>query len=283
MNILCTLYISGGKVGTLVSIPRTDLGTTITDLHGICATQQSVRFGAHDSIIILTDQGTGPRVDLQLIESKVVDEPLRVISSNDYVIVMDDTVLYKDKVYTSYGKIPAETHWKVIPRADTNDVVSYKSTGEIDDLFLREGYTRELKDAKYIVVPPDWDSLSHSCTPYDLLIKEESNGVYTSFSGRNLTIDKPASVDGRYIYISHLPVLEGTYTYPPFTYNMDTLVYKYDVLQSRLQHYGAMKVDSLCVSMLSLAERLSGAKNQYKACSLYEDIVSILDKARKIE
>lgn len=283
MNVLCTLYISGDKIGTLVSIPRTDIGSIINDLSNIPSVQPSVRFDSYDSIIILTDQGIGNRVDLQLVDSKVVDEPLRTISSNEYMIVMDDMVLYKDKVYRSYGKIPQQTHWMVIPKIDTINIIDYKSTNDVDDMFLREGYARELRDAKYIVVPPDWNNLSASCTPYDLLIKEMKDRVYTSYSGRSFIIDNPLSIEDRYVYISDIPELDGVCVYPPFTYNMDTLLYKYDILQDRLQHYGMMKVDSLCVSMISLSQRLKSVKNQYKACSIYDDVVSILEKAKRMD
>lgn len=298
MNILCTLYISSKKLGTIISLPRNiesiaslkqDLSTKVTT--GSNDTTSTIRFNSPNNILILTDQGLGPRVDLQFSESKVVDEALRRLSSNEYIVLTDKAVMHGGKMYQTFGNIPSQCHWRAIPFVKLDDIIDYKSTGEIDDMFLREGYARELKEAVHILVPPDWDALSPLCTPYDLLIKKIDNSssenkkdtVFIPFSGRIGIIPESGQINGRYIYLDTMPRFEGTCIYPAFTYNMETLIYKYGVLQDRLEVHGSMKVDSVCASMRSIAQRLKDVKNQFMACSVYDDVVAILEKARKME
>lgn len=297
MNILCTLYISNKKLGTVISLPRNidSVASLKQELSAksplsIGDSNPVVRFPSN-SILVLTDQGSGPRVDLQLLESKVVDEPLRKLSSNEYIIITDKAVMHGGKMYQTFGNLPAQCHWRAIPFVKVDDIVDYKSTGEIDDMFLKEGYARELKEATHILIPPDWNALSPSCTPYDLLIKRTdsvSSGnikdlIFHPFSGRRGIIPEPYQIDERYVYLDSMPKFEGPCSYPPFTYNLETLIYKCAVLQDRLEEYGTMKVDSVCASMRSIAKRLKEVKNQYMACSVYDDVVAILEKARKME
>lgn len=299
MSSLCTLYINGKKLGTVISIPRstdsvTSLKQEITASSSISHTSsiQPMRIGT-GNILILSDQNLGPRLELVLVEKKVADEPLRKLSSTmEYIIVTDKVVIYKDNIYQPLGDalIPAICHFKAIPYIKMENIIDYKSTGEIDDVFLREGYAKELKESTHILVPPDWDSFSATCTPYDLLIKKvdglsnraATKPIFTHFSERKADIPEGYEIDGRYIHISSIPRFEGICKYPPVTLNMETLFYKYDVLQERLQVYGSNKVDSIYASMRAIAERLKQVPNQFLASSVYDDIVSILDKARSM-
>lgn len=299
MNILCTLYISNKKLGTIISIPKNieSVSTIKQDLSSkvvspITDTISSVRFSSPNSILVLTDEGSGPRLDLQSLEEKVVDTPLRKLSSNEYIVTTDKAVMHKDKMYKFFGNLPTICQWKAIPFVKTAEIIDYKSTGEIDDLFLKEGYAKELKEASHILVPPEWEDLSQTCTPYDLLIKKvdglsnrsNSDGVvFHSFSERKGEIPEPYEINGRYILLTSTPRFEGTYKNPPFTYNIDTLVFKCGVLQDRLQAYGATKVESVCASMRSLGQRLKDVNNQFQACSVYDDVVTILEKAKNMD
>ena len=298
MNILCTLYISNKKLGTVVSLPRNmeSIANVKHDLTSKVVSSSTdpspIRFGSGSNLLILTDQGTGPRIDLQSLETKVVDEPLRKLSSNEYVVITDKMIMYKDKMYQFFGTLPSQCQWRAIPMVKIDDVIDYKPVADIDEQFLREGYAKELRDAAYILVPPDWDNLSPECTPFDLLIKkadgisDRSEGKdvkFHPFSGRKGIVEEPYEIEGRYIFLTSLPVFEGECKYPPFTYNVESLFMKCSLLQDRLQVYGENKVESVCASMRSLAQRLKNVNNQFMACSVYDDVVSILEKAKTMD
>lgn len=292
MNILCTLYISNKPLGTIVSVPRdTEDISTISKELSSKSTDSSVRFGNSDNILILVDKGSGSRINLQLMESKVVDEPLRKLSSNDYIVITDRVVMYHDKMYQFFETLPAQCMWKALPHMKIDEIIDYKPTCEVDELLVKEGYSKELKSASYILVPPDFDDFSAVCTPYDLLIKSidglsnrspDKEISFNTYSGRKGTIPEPYNIDGRYIYLESTPKFEGACKYPPFTYNMNILISKYDIMQNRLNNYGRDKVESACSSMRSLCSRLSDVENQFMAASVYEDVVAIHEKAKKM-
>jgi len=263
---------------------KQDIETNVVD--------SSVRFSREDNVLILTDQGTGPRVDLQSLDTKVVDEPLRKLSSNEYIVIADKVIMYKDKIYQFFGVLPSSCQWKAIPMVKFDEIIDYKSKHDVDELFLKEGYAKELRDASYILVPPDWDDLSPGCTPFDLLIKkmdglsnraEQTSINLHPFSGRKGELKESYVIDGRYMYLESLPEFEGSCKYPPFTYNIESLFAKYDLLQERLQAYGGNKVESVCASMKSLSQRLRNVSNQFMACSVYNDVVEILEKAKNMD
>lgn len=282
MNIVCTLYVSTKKLGTLIAIPpnTTSIEPIKKDIMSRSSSDVSqVRVISERSIFILTDVGTGPRIDLQLLDTLSVDEPLRKLSSNEYIIITDKHIMIKDKIYQTFSPLSSSCHWKAIPIVKMNDIIDYESTNTADIPFLREGYARELSEAETVLVPQDWDDLSQSCTPLDLLIKKDN----TSFSGRKgYTPDLSKKID-RYIYLDEIPSFTGEYTYPTFTYNMENLIYKYQLLQYRLRSYGSMKVESSCVSLQSIMKRLREIDNQYMAGSIYDDVVSILSKIQKMQ
>lgn len=286
MNILCSLYISGNKLGSIISIPRdTNLSEGLTSKS---KSDSTVRIGNKDDILILSDVGQGARIDLQLLDKKVPDEPLRKLSSNDYVILTDKTAVIKDRMYSLAGTVPYLCRWKAIPMIKMDELVDVQSENDIDDLLLREGYAKELKNAACILMPPSLDEFSSSCTPYDLLVKkiEDTSSGYTiiPFSERKITIPKEqVTVEGRYLICEEMPKFSGQCRYPPFTYNMDTLVSKFEILQKRLHNYGSEKVESVCTSMNSIASKLRSLENQFIASSIYDDVVALLDKLRMME
>lgn len=282
MNVLYTLYISGRKLGSIISIPRNieSVSKLKQDINAITEIT-SIRFPSKNNILLLTDQGIGSRIDLQAIDQKTVDEPLRKLSSTDYIIITDNKLMYKDKIYQFYTTVSSICMWKAIPFIKIDDIIDYQGVKEIDELFLKEGYARELKDASHILVPPSWEDLSPSCTPYDLLIRKKDT-TFIPFSGRTGSIEETDEVDGRYIYLSSMPIFNGECKYPPITYNLETLIYKYDVLQERLQSYGSTRVDSICTSMKSLTMKLINIDNQFLASSIYDDVTRILDKTKNM-
>jgi hypothetical protein len=295
MNIICTLYFNSKKLGTIISFPKgteslpsfkNELNTYKPSTFSTDASQ--VRLFADDDIYVLIDSGIGIRVELQLLDNKVVDEPLRNLSSNSYIITTDKNVMHGGKVYQSSTALPDACQWKAIPYTKFDDIVDYKVQNDNDLIFLKQGYARELKDASYVLILPDWDLLNASCTLLDLLIKKADNvgskkAIFIPFSGRTVSIQDNYEIDGKYIYLSSVPKFTGEFIDTPYTYTTNTLVDKYDVLQDRLNKYGTEKVDSICVAMKALTVRLKEVRNPFRAYSVYGDITNVLEKVRDMK
>lgn len=261
---ICTLYFGAKKFGTICALPS-NLGFVILD--GLNA----------------------QKIDLSIIDGKTVDEPLRKLSSVDYMIIYDKAVIYKDKVYEARIPLPVQVQFQAIPHVRELDIVDYESPNiDIDGAFLGEGYARELKDAKYIMVPPDWDDVCTSCTPADLLIRKKEPGengknIYTSFSGRKTENANIAKANDRYLFLAKMPKFTGDMLNSPITFTIGSIGAKWATLQDRLQNYGRDKVQSLCASMRSIPQRLPNVKNQFQASNIYDDMSAILDKVRDME
>lgn len=260
MNSLCTLYIGGRRFGTITSLPtQKDSNST-------------------QSIYFLSDQGNGQRIDLQSIDNEVSDEPLRNLSSTDYIVTTNEKIIYKDKKYRCFGALPTVCQFKAIP-ISKHEVIDYKSKHNVDDILLSEGYAQELKDAQFILVPRSL-MFSRTFTPHDTLIKRKDGDQFIFYSGRvpdNLEIEK---TDGRYIYIKNIPIFAGEIIDTPFTYSIDTLTNKYGILQERLHKYGTQKVQSIHAAMHALSDKIAKVSDQFKASSIYDDVVHILEKVR---
>lgn len=277
MNHVCTLYIDNVKLGTISTWPNDPNGISFTNA-------SNVRFVSTSCIYVLSDVGVASRVDLQVANKETVDEPLKKLSTNPYIIITDNRVMLKDKVYKAITNIPMSCRWRAIPMIKEIEYIPYKKIKDIDDIFLGQGYARELSDASNILVLPSMDEFSSTCTPLDLLIKGVSKDSYTSYSGRSITIPEDAILEreGRYLYINIIPMLEGSLKDTPYTYNGDSLILKCNILQTRINEYGQGKVQSLCKVLNTLGDRVKEIPNQYEASSLYNDIFYILDKIRNM-
>lgn len=262
MNGLCTLYISGKKFGTINTL------------------QLSKDQSNSPSIYFISDWGNSTRIDLQVIDNEVPDEPLRKLSSTEYLITTQKNVIYKDRKYRFFGELPTACQYKAIP-ISKSEVVDYSPKNDIEIALLSEGYAHEVKDSQYILIPPSVQ-FSNTFHPYDVFVKGKDNDTYIFHSGRvpdKLDIDR---IDGKYIYLKSIPTFTGDIVEPPFTYTTDTLVNKYIILQERLQKYGKQRVQSLCTAMRSLSQRISQIQDQFKASNVYDDVVMILDRVRNM-
>jgi len=237
---------------------------------------------------ILTDTGSALRLDLQIVDNKTIDEPIRKLSSLvEYLVVTDKFIMMNDKVYKALGDIPSAIQFMAIPVTREQDIVQYEPV-EADDMFISEGYAKNIRDASNVLVLPSLNLLSKSCTPADLIVIRKDGDIYTGLSGRTAKIS-PKSIEkvhGRYIYISSAPMFQGNIDsnlLPPYTYTKLSLIEKSNTLNARLQSYGHEKVESLGAFLRALPTRLSVIRNQYKASSLYDDIVKVLDRVREME
>lgn len=263
---LCTLNINKVKYGTISSYQEKST---------------NVRFVINKPIYIVTNHTSSISIDLIHLDNEAVDEPLRTLSSNTYIITTNNRVMIGDKMYQANG-LPYAVQWKAIPVTIGNEIVPYNLVNEIDNIFLMEGYANEINKAKHILVLPDWDFISATCTPLDLLISHRSNDTYTSYSSRSITLKDTdiLRTEGRYIYLSSIPTFIGTSKIPVYTYNSSILIFKYITLQNRLNAYGSNRVDSVITSMKILIDLLEDMPNQFHTASIYDDIVSLIDKIK---
>lgn len=282
MNTICTIYLNGQAIGTIISIP-TNI-SSIENIHNDLIKKVSntdtggVKFSP-SSILIMTDEGLGKNISCKIADKEVPDESLRKLSSNEYIVFTNNSIIHKDKVLYTKDIIPSICHWKAIPYVPSKDLIDYKSKNKIDKYFIDEGFARELKNASYVVIPTDWNMLSKSCTPYDLLIAKIDRNTFHPISGRKYDIQEEYEIiDDRYIILNELPTLTESCTLPSYTYNTESLTNKYNILQDRLQLYGRNRVKSINASLRSVTQRLDELDNQYMASSIYNDVSHLIDK-----
>lgn len=266
MNPLCTLYVSSRRIGVLTGIP-------------IDEKSMRMAYGIMDPV---GSQTSLPSLHLTPIDRKAVDEPLRKLSSVDYMIFLEKQVMYKDKYYSVTGDIPVGAQFKAVPIVP-GELYDVKPTCSFDELLLHQGYARELNDAQFILVPPSLDEFSGSCTPADLVISGKSGDTWIAYNARATDSVSVKSNRDRHLLLEEMPVFTGIARDTPYTYTRDTLIGKYQVLQERLYDHGNRKVLSLCSSLKSLPTRLMNLNDQFKASLLYDEVVDLLEKTRKLE
>ncbi len=219
------------------------------------------------------------KIDLQLLENRSIDEPLKSLSSNKYIVIMDRCLILGEQMFQIVGSMPSACQWMTMPILHEKDLVTYAGGNmTLDRIFLAEGYARELADAYCILVSPTWDL--GVCTPLDLLIKENKEGTLIPFSGRTLKGVTSKKVEGRYIFMTNMPEVTGEAIDLPYTYTLDTLASKFKVLQSRLQHYGTSRVESICACLSGIASAIRESPNQFKASQTYEALTSMVEKIK---
>lgn len=269
MNYLCTLFVGSNKIGTIMPIPDSLTDTPQVKISG-------------NTEYMLCDIGSGSKVSLHPVDNRVPDEALRTLSYTRYIVIERSTVIIDGKIYSTFGTLPIQCQFKVLPVIKYTDIIDYEANDN-DTAFVNEGYVRELKEAELVLVPPSPSFHSKNCAALDLLIKKREGDTLVSFSGRKTQIPTDAEIDGRYVYLYEIPVFTGDFKDKPYTWTIASLRNKCQVLQDRLQKYGSDRVDSLCASMKSMPERLKNIPNQFKASTLYPDVVTFLEKMREME
>jgi hypothetical protein len=156
----------------------------------------------------------------------VPDEALRKLSSTEYIITRDNTVIIKDKIYR-VDNLPLICQFKIIP-ITKEDVIEYTPKHRIEEILLALGYARECADAIHILVPPKFDEnmFSSSLMPLDLIVRRKDGDVVHVQSARTadaLDIDK---ADGKYIYLNNMPTFTGDKKDSPITYTNETMIAK---------------------------------------------------------
>ena len=159
MNTICTFWVNGRKLGTICSFPS----------------------GSESIYVLFPEKICDKKVDIQPLEGKAIDEPLRRLSTNKYIIIMEKHLISGDQMYQIVGSMPTMCQWMAIPVLHEKEVVEYESGNPaLDKVFLIEGYARELAEAQAILIPPTWDL--GSCIPADLLIKEVRDEIPIPFN-----------------------------------------------------------------------------------------------------
>jgi len=282
MNILGSLYINGKKTVSIISIPNTleSVSNLSADSDLYKINSSTVRFSGPNSITFITDMGSGSRIDLKLVDSKVVDEPLRKISGCEYYIFTDKHVYIKDKVYS--GSIPSSCQWKIFPFVKLEDLVDFTPTNDIEEFFLEQGFAKELLEYTHILAIPDFNEITATCNLSDLLVKIEGD-EYISASGRKGTIPDIDYVDGKIIYLSDYPVFTGDAKIIGYSYNIKSLEKKCKQLQDRIYQYGMKKIESISSAMKAIISRLHDISNPFQANGIYDDVVAIQVKIRDLQ
>lgn len=283
MNCICTFFLEGKPFGSIVTF--SDESEAMDG-----SSKKQLRVSSKNGIYIFIEPKayspgkTATVLDIKLSKSELVDEGLKDLSSNEYVILMKNTIYAKGKIYSiNHAIIPVQCQYKALPFIYKDTILNVKSTRKDDIVFFREGYAKEFKDAEYILIPPSWDCITPTCTVLDLLIKEKSEefGDFISFSGRQVHLEDGKG-EGRYIFLSEIPVFSGKITYPVFTYTPQILIQKYRILNERLDKYGATRVDTVCNTLQSLCKILKETKGSFEISSIYNDVVALQDKIKII-
>lgn len=254
---LYTLYISKDRIGTII-----DKGDNV--------------------IYISTDSPDGERIDLQLV-NQVVDEALRNLSFSKYIITTNRYVYYGNNVYNSITALPIKYQYMALPIIADSDITTYKIQKPEDNVFIDNRCVIELKDAVYILIPPNIYNYPDNNDITDLLITYKDKDEYISFNDRQTKNLDIAKIDGKYIYLKSNPVFTGTSNGILVTYTMESLRKKCISLNKMLEEYGIGKVKSMYVSLLSSADRLKDSKSPFKMASVYDTVVNLMNSIRSIE
>lgn len=257
LNPICAFYASGRNIGTICSLQ----------------VDGRVAYG------LFIGKDCEKRVDIHVLDNNVADEPLKNLSSNEYAVITDKYLITKNKMYQASGSIPNHIQWMVVPILEEDDLIDYSGGNALyDDLFLAEGYARELAEACHIFVPPLWDSDRY--VSLDLLIKESKDDVFVPYSGRNLRGIVSKRIEGRYIFLEKVPEVTGDIVDVPYTYTPVTLANKYWVLQDRLQKYGSSRIESICACLNGIAASMRESSNHFKTSQTYDMVSSMVEKIR---
>lgn len=260
MEYIYTIYIGSDRVGDVYKV--TDAYVVYTDIPEKDNSKKiffdtKVEFTSMDDVIEV-----------------VPDEPLRELSSQPYVITTDKDIIYNDIMYESNEMIPLQCQYMAMPVVLSTQILEYTIRSPYDTMFIEEGYVRELKDAKHVIVPStEYPDIG------DLLIQKVEGDTFTSFNGRSTQLK---GVPQGYIYleVKSKPIFTGTIRYPPYTYTQESLVNKFKYLNLRLQKYGSERVRSLLNSLQCVSNRLVKDPNQFSASQVYDRVVTLVSNLK---
>jgi hypothetical protein len=204
----------------------------------------------------------------------IADDPLRELSSQPYIINTECDMIYNDIMYEVVDEIPAQCRYIAMPVIDSSQVMDYVIRHPNDIKFIEEGYVKELRDAKHVIIAP---SSYHNLG--DLLIEKVEGDVYTSFNGRCTQL-KSSDISTVYVEMKTEPIFSGSYRELPYTYTPQSLINKYKYLNMRLQKYGAERVRSMLASLQSVSNRVAKDSNQFAASQIYDKVVSVVSDLR---
>lgn len=144
MKPILSIFIGTNKIGTIVDT-------------GKC--------------FVITDSTIScDKCKMSLVEDKVVDEKLRNLSSDEYIIFTEKYVFYNNKVYNCYSNnIPSACQYKAMFIVKNEDIVEF-DTCKYDIPFINRGYARAVKEADYVLLTKE---LPEGYTPGDLLVKRK--------------------------------------------------------------------------------------------------------------
>lgn len=256
MEYIYTIYVGSDRVGDVYKM--SDVYVVYTDIM------------EKDSCIKVFYDTKVEMVNDDDIAEVIPDEPLRELSSQPYIINVEKDIIYNDMMYHTNSCIPIECQFIAMPIVLASQIVEYTLRNPIDVRFIEEGYVRELRDAKHVILP-----ISDDMNVGDLLIEKVDGDIYTSFNGRSTQLKgvPPTSV---YLEVRQCPMFVGTPTYPPYTYTRESLITKCKYLNARLQKYGSERVRSLVNSLQCLSSRLMKDTNQFAASQVYDRVVGLV-------
>lgn len=251
MKPILSVFIGTNKLGTIVDTGKCFV---ITDSTASC-----------------------DKCKLVIVEDKVVDEKLRHLSSDEYIIFTDKQVYYNNKVYKCYTDIPPSCQYKAMFIVKEEDIVEF-DTCKYDTPFINRGYAKAVKEADYVLLAKE---LPEGYTPGDLLVKKK-DGSLVACTGRKYSVSDVQLSDDKYIILDKVPSGTGTPVDIPFSYTPDSLLERTKILNYHLQDYGRRQIESARIAMVSLSERLSQVNDYFKASSIYDDIHNIVKKIRSM-
>lgn len=228
-------------------------------------------------IFIMDGDEVGTRVEV--MDGVPVDPPLSGMSSMPYIVINESTITYGNHHYKVPIPIPNKYKWTSVPLVEIESIIDYEANDH-DHPFIEDGYAAEVKDAMYVVVPHDWSDID----PIDLLIRSVGTDGYESYSGRILSLDHVTDrVDGRYIYLNGEPHIMGPADVSiPYTYTIDSLHGRYELLQERLQEYGRVRNKAITASLISMADLIESKENQYRVSSIYDDVHHLIGQIKQM-
>jgi hypothetical protein len=218
----------------------------------------------------------------------MADYPLQTLSSRPFVITYEYDMVYGKYVYTTSSHIPRSCLFLLMMIVDgRNDIIDYTPPPHyhhMEEPFVRQGYVRELKRAKHIIIPPNSPNNTYDGGDLsDLIIAHSSsspNGtILTSVNGRKTTLLNVTTTSSplpRYIVSnppSTLPTFYGDGVEIPHTYTIDSLIAKTKELNDRLERYGEGRVNSMVRCLTCLAERMSTDPNKFITSTNYNHVV----------
>jgi len=197
----------------------------------------------------------------------MADYPLQTLSSRLFVITYDYDMVYGKYMYTTSSLIPTTCVFLLMMIIDQKDIIDYVPH-PVEEMFVKEGYVRELKKAKHVIIPTN----TYEGDTSDLLIAHRSGNILTSVNGKKTTLN--VTNPSRHIIAN--PTFYGEGVDVPYTYTIDSLIAKTKELNDRLEEYGEGRVNSMIRSLSCMIERMSTDANKFVTSTNYNYVVEML-------